>query len=173
VVRGGFDREYLKLPKEVLTTTMMKHQKYFPVVDAHGDLLPYFITVNNTLAREPSVVARGNEKVIRARLADARFFFEEDQKIPLENRLEDLKDVMFHTLLGTSYEKVMRFRGLASYITQKIKPQIVQPVDRVTLLCKADLETRMVCEFAELQGIMGREYALIQGEDPIVAKGNL
>jgi len=170
VVRGSFDREYLKLPKEVLTTTMMKHQKYFPVVDAHGDLLPYFITVNNTLARDPSVVARGNEKVIRARLADARFFFEEDQKIPLENRLEDLKDVMFHTLLGTSYEKVMRFRGLASYITQKIKPQIVQPVDRVTLLCKADLETRMVCEFAELQGIMGREYALIQGEDPIVAK---
>ncbi|MEA1970173.1 MAG: glycine--tRNA ligase subunit beta, partial [Thermodesulfobacteriota bacterium] len=170
VVCGSFDREYLRLPKEVLTTTMMKHQKYFPVVDAHGDLLPYFITINNTLARDPSVVARGNEKVIRARLADARFFFEEDQKIPLEDRLEDLKDVIFHTLLGTSYEKVMRFRKLASYITQKIKPQIAQSVDRVALLCKADLETLMVCEFAELQGIMGREYALIQGEDPIVAK---
>ncbi|MBW2544783.1 MAG: glycine--tRNA ligase subunit beta [Deltaproteobacteria bacterium] len=170
VVCGSFDREYLGLPKEVLTTTMMKHQKYFPVVDAHGDLLPYFITVNNTLARDPSVVARGNEKVIRARLADARFFFEEDQKIPLEDRLEDLKNVVFHSLLGTSYEKVMRFKNLASYIAQKINPQITQPVDRVALLCKADLETRMVCEFAELQGVMGREYALIQGEDPIVAK---
>ncbi|MBW2651247.1 MAG: glycine--tRNA ligase subunit beta, partial [Deltaproteobacteria bacterium] len=126
VVRGSFDREYLALPKEVLTTTMMKHQKYFPVVDTHGDLLPYFITVNNTLARDPSVVARGNEKVIRARLADARFFFEEDRKIPLEDRLEDLKDVVFHSLLGTSYEKVVRFKNLASYIAQKINPQITQ-----------------------------------------------
>jgi len=170
VVRGSFDREYLALPKEVLTTTMMKHQKYFPIVDTHGDLLPYFITINNTLARDPSVVTRGNEKVIRARLADARFFFEEDQKTPLENHLEDLKDVIFHTLLGTSYEKVMRFRDLASYIAKKINPQILQSVDRVALLSKADLETQMVCEFAELQGIMGREYALIQGEDPIVAK---
>ncbi|MCK4534252.1 MAG: glycine--tRNA ligase subunit beta, partial [Syntrophobacterales bacterium] len=170
VVRGSFDREYLALPKEVLTTTMMKHQKYFPVVDAHGDLLPHFITINNTLARDPSVVAHGNEKVIRARLADARFFFEEDQKIPLEDRLEDLKDVVFHSLLGTSYEKVMRFKNLASYITQKVRLQIAQSVDRVALLCKADLETRMVYEFAELQGIMGREYAMIQGEDPIVAK---
>ncbi len=170
VVRGSFDREYLALPKEVLTTTMMKHQKYFPVVDEHGDLLPYFITINNTLARDPSVVTRGNEKVIRARLADARFFFEEDRKIPLEDRLEDLKDVVFHSLLGTSYEKVMRFKNLASYITQKVRPQVEQSVDRVALLCKADLETQMVCEFAELQGVMGREYALIQGEDPIVAK---
>ncbi|MEA3487482.1 MAG: glycine--tRNA ligase subunit beta [Thermodesulfobacteriota bacterium] len=170
VVRGSFDREYLALPKEVLTTTMMKHQKYFPVVDEHEDLLPYFITINNTLARDPSVVTRGNEKVIRARLADARFFFEEDRKIPLEDRLEDLKDVVFHSLLGTSYEKVMRFKNLASYITQKVRPQVEQSVDRVALLCKADLETQMVCEFAELQGIMGREYALIQGENPIVAK---
>ncbi|MCD6486704.1 MAG: glycine--tRNA ligase subunit beta [Syntrophobacterales bacterium] len=170
VVLGSFDREYLALPKEVLTTAMMKHQKYFPVVDTHGNLLPYFITINNTLARDPSVVTRGNEKVIRARLADARFFFEEDQKTPLENRLEDLKDVIFHTLLGTSYEKIMRFKDLASYIAEKIKPQIAQQVDRVALLCKADLETLMVCEFAELQGIMGREYALIQGEEPIVAK---
>ncbi len=170
VVRGSFDREYLALPKEVLVTAMMKHQKYFPIVNAEGDLLPYFITINNTLSRNPSVVTRGNEKVIRARLADARFFFEEDQKTPLENYLEDLKNVIFHTLLGTSYEKVMRFRDLASYITKEIDPRIMKQVDRVAVLCKADLETRMVYEFTELQGIMGREYALIQGEDPIIAK---
>ena len=110
VVCGNFDAEYLKLPREVLVTTMISHQKYFPVVDGEGKLLPHFLTINNTLARDPAVVRRGNEKVIRARLADARFFFEEDRKIPLENRVEGLKKVTFHTLLGTSYEKVMRFR---------------------------------------------------------------
>jgi len=170
VILGQFEKEYLALPKEVLTTAMMKHQKYFPIVDADGKLLPYFITINNTLARDPSVVTRGNEKVIRARLSDARFFFEEDKDIPLEKNLDNLKNVIFHTLLGTSYEKVMRFRELASYITQEINPQIEKTVDRVALLCKADLETHMVCEFAELQGVMGREYALIQGEDSVVSK---
>ena len=84
VVCGNFDREYLKLPQEVLITTMISHQKYFPVVDERGALLPHFITINNTLARDPAVVKRGNEKVIRARLSDARFFFEADRKIPLE-----------------------------------------------------------------------------------------
>lgn len=170
VVCGTFDREYLALPKEVLTTAMMKHQKYFPVVDSRGKLLPHFITVNNTLARDPSVVARGNEKVIRARLADARFFFEEDRKTPLEDHLEALKEVVFHSLLGTSYEKVMRFRELAAYIAETVRPGIDRSVDRVALLCKADLETQMVYEFTELQGVMGREYALLQGEDPVIAQ---
>jgi len=170
VVCGSFDREFLALPKEVLTTAMMKHQKYFPVVDGQGELLPHFITVNNTVARDPSVVARGNEKVIRARLADARFFFEEDRKTPLENRLEDLKDVVFHSSLGTSYEKVMRFRTLAADIVRAVRPGIAPSVDRVALLCKADLETQMVYEFTELQGVMGREYALLQGEDPVIAQ---
>jgi glycyl-tRNA synthetase beta chain len=170
VVCGNFDREYLDLPKEVLTTSMIKHQKYFPVTDGEGKLLPHFITVNNTVARDPSVVARGNEKVIRARLADAQFFFEEDRKTPLENHLEDLKDVVFHSTLGTSYEKVMQFRELALYITDTLNLPIKDTVDRAALLAKADLETQMVYEFTELQGVMGREYALIQGEDPIVAK---
>ncbi|MBN2539533.1 MAG: glycine--tRNA ligase subunit beta [Deltaproteobacteria bacterium] len=170
VVCGTFDREYLSLPKEVLTTAMMKNQKYFPVVDAQGNLLSYFITVNNTLARDPSVVARGNEKVIRARLADARFFFDEDRKTPLENHLEDLKDVVFHRSLGTSYEKVMQFRELAAYITETLHLSISDTVDRAALLSKADLETQMVYEFTELQGVMGREYALLQGENPVVAK---
>ena len=170
VVRGNFDREFLEVPKEVLTTTMISHQKYFPVTDAEGNLLPYFIAVSNTKARDLSVVARGNEKVIRARLADARFFFEEDQKVPLEKRLDALKKVVFHKLLGTSYDKVMRFRKLAAIIADKVNPAIKNSVDRVAVLAKADLETQMVGEFSELQGIMGREYALIAHENPVIAQ---
>lgn len=169
-VVGNFDREYLKLPKDVLTATMMDHQRYFPVVDGDGKLLPHFITINNTLARDPSLVARGNEKVIRARLADAKFFFEADQKVPLEQHFEKLRKVVFHSMLGTSYEKVMRFRELAAYITKRINPGLTDTVDRAAYLAKADIETQMIYEFPELQGIMGREYALIQGENPVVAK---
>jgi glycyl-tRNA synthetase beta chain len=170
IVCGSFDRKYLDLPKEVLITSMMSHQKYFPVVDQENRLLPYFITINNTLARDPAVVTRGNEKVIRARLSDAQFFFEEDQKISLDSRLEGLKQVVFHTLLGTSYEKVMRFRKLAAYVAERLDPALKDRVDRSCLLAKADLDTQMVGEFSELQGIMGREYALLAGEDPTVAK---
>ncbi|MCX7635893.1 MAG: glycine--tRNA ligase subunit beta, partial [Syntrophales bacterium] len=134
VVRGSFDAAYLKLPKEVLITSMMSHQKYFPIMDNKGALMPYFLTVNNTLARDPAVVARGNEKVIRARLADARFFFDEDQKVPLEQRVEDLKKVVYHSLLGTSYEKVARFRALAAYIAEKVAPARKETVDRAAFL---------------------------------------
>ncbi len=169
-VCGSFDKDYLKLPKEVLTTSMISHQKYFPVVDDERKLLPYFITINNTSARDPQVVARGNEKVIRARLADAKFFFEEDQKTSLDQHFEKLRQVVFHTQLGTSYEKVMHMRELALYITGQIDPSLKDTVDRTAILAKADLETQMVCEFTELQGIMGREYALIAGENPVVAK---
>ena len=115
-------------------------------------------------------MARGNEKVIRARLADAKFFFNEDRKVPLDEHFEKLHKVVFHSQLGTSYEKVMRFRQLAAYIAEKIAPSLAPKVDRAALLSKADLETQMVYEFPELQGIMGREYALVQGEDPEVAK---
>ncbi len=176
VVCGSFDKEYLKLPREVLITTMISHQKYFPVVNEQGHLLPHFLTINNTLARDPEVVRRGNERVIRARLSDARFFFETDRKIPLEKRVDDLKQVVFHTLLGTSYEKVMRFRELAVWMAQRIEPSqgnqaaFAAHVGRAALLAKADLDTQMVGEFAELQGIMGREYALLDGESPTVAK---
>jgi glycyl-tRNA synthetase beta chain len=170
VVCGSFDRNYLDLPREVLITSMMSHQKYFPVLDSEDRLLPYFITINNTLARDPAVVMRGNEKVIRARLSDAQFFFVEDQKTSLEDRVEGLKKVVFHTLLGTSYEKVQRFRKLAAYIAEALDPSLIKRVDRAALLAKADLDTQMVGEFSELQGIMGREYALLAGEDPTVAK---
>ncbi|MBN1663206.1 MAG: glycine--tRNA ligase subunit beta [Deltaproteobacteria bacterium] len=169
-VCGSFDKDYLKLPKEVLITSMISHQKYFPVTDDKGNLLPYFITINNTLTRDPAVVRRGNEKVIRARLADAKFFFDEDQKTALDKRVEGLKQVVFHSLLGSSYDKVMRFCKLASYITDKIDPARKDAVQRAALLAKADLDTQMVNEFTELQGVMGREYALLAGESPIVAK---
>ncbi len=169
VVRGHFDEEYLKIPKDVLTTTMISHQKYFPVVNEEGKLLPYFIAVSNTRARDLAVVASGNERVLRARLADASFFFEEDKKVPLETRVESLKKVVFHTLLGTSHRKVMRFRKLAVKIAAKIKPAARKNVDRAALLAKADLESLMVGEFSELQGIMGREYALLAGEKPEIA----
>jgi glycyl-tRNA synthetase beta chain len=170
VVCGSFDKEYLKLPREVLITTMISHQKYFPVLDDRGNLLPHFLTINNTLARDPAVVRRGNEKVLRARLADARFFFETDRKIPLDTRVLDLKKVVFHSLLGTSYEKVLRFRKLAGWVADRIRPTLKIGVERAAFLAKADLDTQMVGEFAELQGIMGREYALLSGEDPIVAR---
>ena len=169
IVRGSFDEDYLKIPKEVLTTTMIAHQKYFPVINDDGKLLPYFIAVSNTKARDLAVVARGNERVLRARLADASFFFEEDKKVPLETRVESLKKVVFHTLLGTSHAKVLRFRKLAVKIAQKVKPAVKKNVDRAALLAKADLESLMVGEFSELQGIMGREYALLAGENEAVA----
>ncbi|HBJ74537.1 MAG TPA: glycine--tRNA ligase subunit beta [Syntrophaceae bacterium] len=169
IVHGSFHEDYLKIPKEVLTTTMISHQKYFPVVNDEGKLLPYFIAVSNTRARDLDVVARGNERVLQARLADASFFFEEDKKIPLENRVESLKKVVFHTLLGTSHKKVMRFRKLAVKIAAKVKPSVKKNVDRAALLAKADLESLMVGEFSELQGIMGREYALLAGEKPEIA----
>jgi len=169
IVRGGYEEDYLKIPKDVLTTTMISHQKYFPVVNEAGKLLPYFIAVSNTKPRDISVVAKGNERVLRARLADASFFFEEDKKVPLEDRVESLKKVVFHTLLGTSHKKVARFRKLAIKIASKVKPSAKKNVDRAALLAKADLESLMVGEFSELQGIMGREYALIAGEKPEIA----
>jgi len=170
VVLGKFDEDFLRLPKDVLTTTMISHQKYFPITDTAGKLLPYFIAVSNTQPRDMAVVVEGNERVLRARLADASFFFEEDKKVPLENRVESLKKVVFHSLLGTSHKKVMRFRKLAAKIAAKVKPSVKKNVDRAALLAKADLESLMVGEFAELQGIMGREYALLAGEKPEVAK---
>jgi glycyl-tRNA synthetase beta chain len=169
IIRGNFDEKFLKIPKEVIITTMISHQKYFPVVNEQGELLPCFIAVSNTKPRDESIVARGNERVLRARLADAQFFFEEDKKIPLENRVDSLKKVVFHTMLGTSYEKVMRFRKLAIKISQKINPVVKDNVDRAALLAKADLETQMVGEFSELQGIIGRQYALLSGEKQPVA----
>ena len=170
VVCGSFERDFLQVPKEVLITSMREHQRYFSLVDEDGRLLPNFITVNNTLAEDPAVVRRGNERVLRARLSDARFFFEEDKKVSLEGRVEDLKGVVYQAKLGTSYEKMERFRTLAEGLASRLCPEVAGRVSRAAYLCKADLVTGMVGEFPELQGVMGREYALLSGEEPDVAR---
>ncbi len=168
-VHGTFSPEFLKVPKEVLITSMRSHQRYFSIVDDNGRLLPGFITINNTLTDDPSVVVKGNERVLRARLSDARFFFEEDRKVKLDDRVEALKKVVYQQKLGTSYEKMERFRTLAQELAQKLNPAVAGQTARAARLCKADLVSGMVGEFPEVQGIMGREYALLEGEEPAVA----
>lgn len=169
VVHGTFSPDFLEVPKEVLVTSMRSHQRYFSIVDDNGALMPGFITINNTLTEDPSVVVKGNERVLRARLSDARFFFEEDKKIRLETRVESLKSVVYQQKLGTSYEKMERFRALAVGLAESLDPSVKDTVSRAAFLCKADLVSGMVGEFPEVQGIMGREYALLQGEDREVA----
>jgi glycyl-tRNA synthetase beta chain len=148
---------------------MRSHQRYFSVIDASGGLLPGFITINNTLTEDPSVVVKGNERVLRARLSDARFFFEEDQKVSLDARVESLKKVVYQQKLGTSFEKMERFRSLAEGLADRLNPAFKSQTSRAAWLCKADLVSSMVGEFPEVQGIMGREYALLEGETVEVA----
>ncbi len=166
---GSIEERFLALPPELLITSMREHQRYFTLVDNQGKLLPHFITIANTLATDPAVVVAGNERVLRARLSDAMFFWQEDQKSSLESRLEPLKRVVYQAKLGTSFEKIERFKTLAVELAKELNPQIVPLVDRAALLAKCDLETGMVYEFPELQGVMGREYALLENEDPRVA----
>jgi glycyl-tRNA synthetase beta chain len=167
---GTFDNKFLSLPREILIHSMKEHQRYFPVVDDHGILLPHFVCISNINPKSREVVVKGNEKVLKARLSDAAFFFEDDLKIPLEKRLEQLKKVVFQAKIGTSYEKVMRFKQLALWITGRIDPKLREAVERTSLLCKADLVTGMVGEFPKLQGIVGKEYARLSGEKPEVAE---
>ena len=169
-VCGSFDKHYLELPQEVLITAMRSHQRYFAVVDDAGKLMPYFVTVNNTLTRDPQVVAHGNERVIRARLEDARFYYVEDQKVSLADRVEELKEVVFHSKLGTSYEKLERFKALAEHMADQVAPEQKPTVSRAAFLCKADLVTGTVSEFPSLQGVMGRAYARLANEDAAVAE---
>jgi glycyl-tRNA synthetase beta chain len=169
-ISGNFDKAFLDLPKEVLITAMQQHQRYIPVVNKRGNLLPSFVAVSNIKARAMAVVKKGNERVLRARLADARFFFQEDQKRPLEERMEKLKGVIFQAKLGTSYEKVMRIQTLAVRLAEALALEDKQVVARGAYLCKADLTTEMVGEFPQLQGVMGREYAIRGGEGPAVAQ---
>jgi len=168
---GSFEEQFLGLPEEVLITVMRHHQKYFSLRNQQGQLMPNFITINNTLARDPQLVIAGNERVLRARLNDAQFFYQEDLKIPLETFVERLKNVVFQTKLGTSYEKMTRFQTLATQLADQLCPAKKDKVGRTALLCKADLESNMVGEFSDLQGIMGREYAKVAGEDPDISRG--
>lgn len=167
---GEYEERYLQLPPELLITVIKKHQRYFAVTDAGGNLLPYFVTVSNTVPRDAKLVAAGNARVVRARLEDARFYYEEDQKIRLDERAEELKKVVFHSKLGTSWEKVGRFTSLARWLGEQLAPSSLDALLRAAFLCKADLVTGMVGEFPELQGVMGRAYARLQGEPEAVAE---
>ena len=169
-VLGNFDSHFLELPLAVATTAMKEHQRYFALTDSRGRLAPYFVAVNNTRARDMNVVRKGHERVLRARLDDARFYFSEDRKVKLADRIEALKDVVFHHLLGTSWQKVARFRSLALHLADLVAPQQKEKLARAADLCKCDLVTGVVKEFPTLQGIMGREYALADGEEPEVAE---
>jgi len=160
---GGFDKAFLNLPDPVLITAMKEHQRYFPIRDREDRLMPNFVAVNNTIARDESIVRKGHERVLRARLADADFFFKEDRKRPLENRLEDLKAVIYQAELGTSFAKVQRFTKLAEYLAKQIAPEKIDDVRLAARLCKCDLVTDMVGEFPSLQGTMGEIYARLDG----------
>jgi len=162
-VCGSFDKAFLAIPSPVLITAMKKHQKYFALQDGQGRLMPNFVAINNTVAKDESVVRKGHEKVLRARLSDASFFFKEDRKKSLEGRLEDLKGVIYQAQLGTSYAKVQRFTALAEFLAEKVAPAKLELVRLAATLCKCDLVTQMVTEFPTLQGVMGMEYARLDG----------
>ncbi|MEQ9617901.1 MAG: glycine--tRNA ligase subunit beta [Deltaproteobacteria bacterium] len=173
VLKGDFEEDFLKLPKEVLVSVMKNHQKYFPVFSNSGDgeLLPHFIFVCGTRVKDTAVVVKGNERVIRARFTDARFFYEEDKSVPLSDRTEDLKGMVFLSDLGTYYDKTERIKILAKAIGQDLglKDELTDIV-RAAEISKSDLATQMVFEFPELQGTMGKYYAGLSGEKEEVAR---
>ena len=170
VVCGEFEREYLSLPRDVIMTPMRKHQRYFPVVDDAGQLLPYFVAISNMKAKDMEVIRAGNERVLRARLKDADFFFKEDRKTPLPERVPKLRGIIFQERLGTMFDKVERLQKQVASLAEQVAPDLVEEARRAAQLCKADLVTTMVKEFPNLQGVMGREYALLSGEAPRVAQ---
>ncbi|MBI5676603.1 MAG: glycine--tRNA ligase subunit beta [Nitrospirae bacterium] len=171
VILGSFNQEYLSLPKELPVTVMKTHQKYFSVEDAGGNLLPHFIVISNTKEQNNETVRKGAERVLKARLEDARFYFVEDQKIPLWDYVEKLKTVTFQEKLGSIYEKIERIAFICSFIADKLNFERRENLLRTAMLCKADLVTGIVREFPELQGYMGMTYALNSGEDKEVASG--
>jgi glycyl-tRNA synthetase beta chain len=172
-VCGSFEPGFLAVPSEVLVTAMRSHQKYFTVVDAAGKLLPWFVTISNMPAADMGQIRAGNERVLRARLSDARFFWEEDLKIPLRGRVSGLGGVVYQERLGTYLEKVERVKELARWLAREADGASEEDAERAAFLCKADLVTGMVGEFPELQGVMGRHYALHAGEKPAVAEALL
>ncbi len=169
-VVGSFEERHLELPPEVLVQEMKSHQRYFSVVDGNGKLLPRFIAVSNTPVRDVNLSLRGYQRVLRSRLADGRFFFDEDRKTPLETRTEKLGRVVWQGQLGSYAEKVERFRSLAVKLAGWTgHGGLTSTIERAATLAKADLVTGMVGEFPELQGVMGREYARAGGEPEAVA----
>jgi len=177
VVLGNFDPEFLSLADEVLVTVMRDHQKYFALEDADGKLLPHFLAVLNTAGDPDGLIRHGNERVLRARFNDARFFWQTDQKIPLRDRVEMLKSVTFQKDLGSYYDKTRRVQKLGSLVSEALRNagRPVRPgiTFKAALLCKTDLTTELVKEFTELQGIIGGLYAKAQTLDPILPRATV
>ncbi len=169
VIVGNFEEEYLQVPHEALILTMKKNQKYFPVFDSEERLKNNFITISNIDSKNPDTIRDGNERVIRPRLSDAKFFWEQDAKPTLENRLDHLKEIVFQKQLGSIYAKSARVSALASHIASLIEGD-TQLAERAGLLSRCDLVTEMVFEFADMQGIMGRYQATRDGENPEIAQ---
>jgi glycyl-tRNA synthetase beta chain len=167
-VMGAFNKDFLRVPKEVLVTAMREHQRYFSIVDHSGNLLPYFITISNTRAEDMAVVQAGNERVLTARMSDAAYFFDHDVKVPLADRVEGLKKVTYQEKLGTVHDKVERVKKLAVHLAGIMKADAAI-AGRAAYLAKADLLSGVVGEFPKLQGVMGSTYALLSGEDPRAA----
>ncbi len=167
-VLGNFDTRFLDLPIEVLVTTMQINQKYFPIKDAEGKLLPHFITFSNIESSRPESIQKGNERVIMPRLADAEFFWNQDRKQKLKDRVSSLETIVFQKTLGTLADKTRRVEKLAEYIASQLNADVTL-AKRAAHLAKTDLMTDMVSEFASLQGIMGRYYALADNEEDEVA----
>ncbi|MFN2309648.1 MAG: glycine--tRNA ligase subunit beta [Gammaproteobacteria bacterium] len=167
-ILGDFETRFLDVPSEALVSTMQHNQKYFPVVDAQGRLLPHFITIANIASRDPAQVKAGNERVVRPRLADAAFFWNQDRKQRLEARIDKLGTMVFQNRLGSLLDKQRRVALLAGHIARRIGG-VPQLAERAALLAKCDLLTQMVFEFPELQGVMGRYYAQHDGEPAEVA----
>lgn len=172
VATGKFDEAFLNLPSEVIATEMIDHQRYFPVwkTENAAELLPYFITASNGDPAQSATIAAGNERVIRARLADGQFFYKTDLAQPLERYLPKLETVTFQEQLGSVRAKVDRIVEVASWVAEQLEASDRDSIERAALLCKADLVTQMVGEFPELQGIMGEKYARASGESPEVAR---
>ncbi len=168
VYAGAFDTSFLAVPQECLILTMQLNQRYFALADGAGKLVERFLLVSNLETADPSAIVAGNERVLRARLADARFFFDQDRKTRLDARLPKLGAIVYHNKLGTQAERVARVRRIAAAIAAPMGADAAQ-VDRAALLAKADLVTDMVGEFPELQGLMGRYYAMHDGEAADVA----
>jgi glycyl-tRNA synthetase beta chain len=165
---GTFDASFLEVPQECLILTMRQNQKYFPLFAPDGKLLPKFLIVSNMRVDDPRPIIGGNERVVRPRLEDARFFFNQDRKIRLEARVPQLAKVVFHNKLGSQLERMQRIKLLAGEIARSLRADVMQ-AERAAELSKADLPTAMVGEFPELQGVMGRYYALHDGEQREVA----
>ena len=169
VLEAGFEEHFLAVPQECLILTMQQNQKYFPLLDQNGKLMNRFLLVSNLQTEDPSHIIQGNERVLRARLSDAEFFYKQDQKATLESRLPKLANVVYHNKIGSQAERIERLQSIAAHIAKALGADAAA-AERAARLAKADLVTEMVGEFPELQGTMGKYYALLDGETEEIAE---